>query len=164
MKKALAELFRHSTWANLLLLDECSGLTNEQLDATAVGTYGSVRNTLMHIVSAEQRYVGRLTGKMPEGPLQGDSFLGFEELKRFAQENGEKLEQLAANSSDDRKLQVTFRDGEYSIAEQILLVQAINHSTEHRAQVAAILTQQGIVPPVMDGWAYGYSTGQIRAL
>ena len=36
----------------------------------------------------------------------------------------------------------------------LLLVQAINHATEHRAQVAAILTHQGVDPPSMDGWTY----------
>ena len=36
----------------------------------------------------------------------------------------------------------------------LLLVQAINHATEHRTQVAAILTQLGIEPPGMDGWTY----------
>ena len=36
----------------------------------------------------------------------------------------------------------------------ILLIQAINHATEHRAQVATILTQQGSTPPEMDGWTF----------
>jgi uncharacterized damage-inducible protein DinB len=36
----------------------------------------------------------------------------------------------------------------------ILLTQAINHATEHRAQVMAILTQIGIQPPDLDGWSY----------
>jgi uncharacterized damage-inducible protein DinB len=40
-----------------------------------------------------------------------------------------------------------------------LLTQAINHSTEHRAQIATILTQQGIEPPDMSGWAYMEAAG-----
>jgi uncharacterized damage-inducible protein DinB len=42
----------------------------------------------------------------------------------------------------------------YTLPVWLLLLQAINHATEHRAQVAAILTQQGIEPPGMDGWTY----------
>jgi uncharacterized damage-inducible protein DinB len=46
----LTTLFRHHLWANLRLFERCAGLTNEQLDAPVVGTYGSIRDTLQHIV------------------------------------------------------------------------------------------------------------------
>ncbi len=36
----------------------------------------------------------------------------------------------------------------------ILLTQVINHATEHRAQIMAILTQLGIEPPELDAWTY----------
>ena len=41
------------------------------------------------------------------------------------------------------------------IPASVILVQAINHATEHRAQAQAILTQLGIEPPAIDGWAHG---------
>ena len=47
-----------------------------------------------------------------------------------------------------------WRGADYTLPVWLLLVQAINHATEHRAQVAAILTQQGIEPPSLDGWTY----------
>jgi hypothetical protein len=50
----LATLFRHNLWANLRLLERCSELTGEQLDATIVGGFGSIQDTLEHIVRAEQ--------------------------------------------------------------------------------------------------------------
>jgi uncharacterized damage-inducible protein DinB len=34
----------------------------------------------------------------------------------------------------------------------LILLQAVNHGTEHHPQVATILTQLGIDPPAMDGW------------
>jgi uncharacterized damage-inducible protein DinB len=40
------------------------------------------------------------------------------------------------------------------VPKTILLTQAINHATEHRAQIMAILTQLGIQPPDLDGWSY----------
>jgi uncharacterized damage-inducible protein DinB len=42
----------------------------------------------------------------------------------------------------------------YDLPKTIILTQAINHATEHRAQVMAILTQLGIQPPELDGWTY----------
>lgn len=36
----------------------------------------------------------------------------------------------------------------------VVLVQAINHATEHRSQVFTSLTQQGLVVPELGGWGY----------
>jgi uncharacterized damage-inducible protein DinB len=43
----------------------------------------------------------------------------------------------------------------------LFLLQAINHGTEHRSQVATILTQPGFQPPKMDGWTYFEDSGQM---
>jgi uncharacterized damage-inducible protein DinB len=43
----------------------------------------------------------------------------------------------------------------------LFLLQAVNHSTEHRSPVATMLTQLGIEPPAMDGWAYFFASGQL---
>lgn len=45
-------------WANLLLLDACKDLSESQLDAADIeGTFGSIQDTLLHLASAEGRYV-----------------------------------------------------------------------------------------------------------
>ena len=43
----------------------------------------------------------------------------------------------------------------------LLLLQAVNHGTEHRSQIATVLTQLGIEPPEMDGWTYFFASGQM---
>lgn len=54
MSAELTELFKHNLWGNLRLLDACEKLSDEQLDATSPGTYGSIRDTLVHIASGEE--------------------------------------------------------------------------------------------------------------
>jgi uncharacterized damage-inducible protein DinB len=61
-------------------LDFCASLSDDQVKATAVGTFGSIRATLVHIVGAEVDYVNRATGKLPAVPLPSDHFPGFEVL------------------------------------------------------------------------------------
>ena len=46
----------------------------------------------------------------------------------------------------------------------LFLLQAVNHGTEHRSQVATILTQLGVEPPEMDGWTYFFASGQMVAV
>jgi uncharacterized damage-inducible protein DinB len=50
MVSLLVTLYEHNTGANLRVLDFCAGLSDEQLDASAPGTFGRVRDTLVHIV------------------------------------------------------------------------------------------------------------------
>ena len=57
----LTTLFRHNLWANLRLLEQCAGLSAEQLDATIPGSFGSIRETLEHIVTSEQAYYSRIS-------------------------------------------------------------------------------------------------------
>ncbi len=65
MASILVRMFEHNHWANLRAVEACADLTDGQLDATVVGTGGPIRDTLMHIAGAEQRYVMRLSGRRP---------------------------------------------------------------------------------------------------
>src|SRR4051794_24110226 len=94
----LTKLFEHNTWANLKLLDFCEGLSDEQLDATAVGCFGTVRNTLRHIVGSEVYYVECVNGKLPAKPIPRDQFPGFEMLKDAVRWSGDELLQLALSA------------------------------------------------------------------
>jgi uncharacterized damage-inducible protein DinB len=161
----LVALFKHSVWANLKVLDFCEGLSEEQLGASAIGTYGSIQDTLWHMVGAEVSYVHRVIGKWPPEPPSREGFTNIAVLKKSARWTGEELLKLAlaarANSmvqeeSDESPVVVV----RYPLAS--LLMQAINHATEHRAHVSTIITQLGLEPPNMDGWTYMEETGQFQ--
>lgn len=160
----LIELFHHNTWANLKLLDFCEGLSDDQLVASATGTYGAIRDTLLHIVGAEVSYVNRANGKLPAQPLNSEQFPGFEALKQAASWAGDELLQLALSARTDTT--VRQHPPRMSIQYRLagLMVQAINHSTEHRTQVSTILTQSGIEPPEMTGWQYMDEMGELEEI
>ena len=61
MTSEIADFFRYNLWANWCLLDACAPLSDAQLDATVRGTYGSVRDTLMHLFDSEEHYVEDIT-------------------------------------------------------------------------------------------------------
>lgn len=161
MSSALEEMFEHNAWANISLLEFCEKLSDEQLDLRVEGTYGTIRDTLMHVIGGDERYIARLTGEAYPNPLSYEGFPGFEELKDRTRRAGALLKDLAAKKSNDL-LNLSLQGGEYSIPASVVLVQAINHGNEHRAQVLVNMTQQGIEPPTLDGWTYGRASGQIR--
>jgi uncharacterized damage-inducible protein DinB len=159
----LSEFFRHNAMMNERLLEACKQLSPEQLDATSVGTYGGIGATLVHIANAQEGYAARFLGTERPERLPEDSFPGFEALAaRFANGNAQ-LQEAAARASEDHEVQVTGDDppGTWRMPASLLLLQAINHSTEHRSQVATILTQLGVEPPGMDGWTYFFDSGQM---
>jgi len=158
----LTAFFEHNAWANLKLLDFCERLSDEQLNATAIGGFGSIRDTLWHIIGAEVSYVDRVNGKRPPSPLPQGQFPGFEPLKDAVRWAGDEMLQLALSARKD----TTVRQRpprmliEYKLAS--LMVQAITHSTEHRAQISAIITQLGMEPPDMSGWQYMEEIGELH--
>ena len=160
----LTTLFAHNTWANLRLLDFCAKLSDEQLDATAIGCFGSIRDTLWHIVGAEVSYVRRVNGKLPPQPISRDVFPGFAVVKEVARWTNLELLQLALAARKDTMVTESEQDMacEYTLAS--LMMQAINHATEHRAQIAAIITQLGMEPPDMSGWQYMEDRGELKEL
>lgn len=158
----LTTLFEHNAWANLKLLDFCEALSDAQLDATAIGCFGSIRDTLVHIVRAEVSYVERVNGKLPAKTLAPGQVPGFEMLKDTARWTSDELLQLALSAREDTSVQERppRRRIEYKLAS--LMVQAITHSTEHRTQISAIITQLGMEPPDMSGWKYMEEIGELQ--
>lgn len=157
----IEQLFRHNTWANLTLLAACEGLSDEQLDTSVPGNYGSIRDTLLHIVGSEVSYVNRVNGHLPGEPPKDDEFPGFELLKHDAEWCGAELLQLAQQAQPSDIVTQVRRGSRAQYPLTGLMVQVINHSTEHRTQVATTLTQLGIQPPEMSGWEYMAATGQL---
>lgn len=169
MESSLTTMFEHNLWANLRLLDVCAGLDEELLNARATGTYGRLRDTLLHILACEEIYVNLLTGREPVHTLgEGAGFPGFEELRQRARRSGEELIRIAELVDPAQVLRGTWRtkprawQGKpFSIQSTIPLLQAINHGTEHRSHVATVLSQLGIKPPALDAWAYGLEQGTV---
>jgi uncharacterized damage-inducible protein DinB len=59
----LEKLFEHNNWANQKIIQACYALSDEQLDAEPQSvTKGTIRRTLVHLVSSQQSYLRTLTG------------------------------------------------------------------------------------------------------
>jgi uncharacterized damage-inducible protein DinB len=94
MNEVLLELYRHKTWATLRLIEHCQSLDDAQLDATIPGTYGTIRDTLRHLVGAEERYFWEVTGNrlaepFPDGPVPLAELAG--RIRRFVERAGVRI-------------------------------------------------------------------------
>ncbi len=153
MVPILVRLFEHHHWANLRAVEACAALADAHLDATVPGTFGSIRVTLMHIAGAEQSYVRRLSGRQPTYSAR-EGWPGAERLRHALDESGRALIELAGRADPDEVLMTESQGRPSPLPVATVYIQAINHATEHRSQIATILTQQGIEPPDFSGWAW----------
>ena len=158
-----AEAFRYHRWANLHLLDVCGALTDEQLQLTAAGTYGTIGATLMHLVGAEQRYIWRLTGAEPRFK-EKDGFPGVAALRELAAGSADRMIELAQEINPDDEIEATFSDGRHRLRSGVVLVQALHHGNDHRTHICTVLGSHGISYGDMDVWAYGDAVGAIVPL
>ena len=153
MTTGLSDFFRYNLWANLRLLDACADLSDAQLDATTKGTFGSVRETLLHLFAAEEGFVRGITGTFPTPQLKElNTFPGFDELRRRAERSGKELTTIAEQGDLSKMLHLEC--GTYDATVIVVLIQAVNHAIDHRSQISTVLSQQDIEPPELDGWAY----------
>src|SRR2546422_10046611 len=62
-RPAFADAFAHHVWATLRLIDACLALSAEQLGTAVTGTYGSILETMRHLVVGDSSYLIAMTGK-----------------------------------------------------------------------------------------------------
>ncbi|HEX9364835.1 MAG TPA: DinB family protein [Candidatus Dormibacteraeota bacterium] len=160
MSQAMLESFRHKTWATLQLIDFCRGLRDEQLDATTPGTYGSIRETLRHLVRAEEGYFARLTGKRFQEPLPESGGVPLDELAERIRRLGPEWEKLAQDADAQAKLFTT--DDGWRLAGALLMAQAVHHADDHRTHVMSVISAIGIEGPDLDVWCYADATGNVE--
>lgn len=158
MGDLIADLYRQNEWANLKLLQVCRGLTDTQMDTAAIGSYRSIRQTLAHFLNSETYYVRRLGGDYagPEIP-EGGPWPGFDALEAAVRASAAGL--LGRARAAQAAAVAEPAGGEPD--NEVVLVQALNHSTEHRGQVCTIMSGLRLEPPDLSGWAWAEADGRI---
>lgn len=163
MNTPLAEMLRYNKWANLALFETCRALTDEQLDARAPGTSGSVRVLLAHIAGGQQTFVLRTMGRQHEGELNRTSpWPGFDTLIDLIARSSDDLIAIAEGLGADREVDLPYLGKVYRYPVSFFLVHAMAHGSEHRTEIKLTLAQLGMETPDLDGWPYSAAAGYGR--
>jgi uncharacterized damage-inducible protein DinB len=150
----LQSLFDYSYWANQKLFDVIARLTPEQFTRTVDGTHGSIRNTMVHVLSAEWGWLSRCGGPDRGPPLNQADFPTFDSLiavwSKVEKEMRAFLDKLR---DDDLNRIVEFAIGgseKRAMPVGQLLQHSANHGAHHRGQVSLLLRLQGFNPENFD--------------
>ena len=161
-RSLLADAFAHHVWATLRLIDTCLALSPEQLETRVPGTYGSIIDTMRHLVGGDSWYMFDMTGD-PARRIEADQ-MDLRALRTAMERDGAAWVQLLNKDPDPEVVlkEVDESDGyERDAPVGIRLAQALHHGTDHRSQICTVLTAIGVQPPSIDVWDFGVDTGLI---
>ena len=152
--KDLELLFDYAYWANGKLLSVISKLSPEEFKRPVGGSYESVRNTMVHILSAEWGWLSRCGGKERGPRLNAADFPSLESvLEVWGKVEGYVREFLSVLKDEDMVRNIEFVDdraGSHSMPLVELMHHAMNHGVHHRGQLALLLRLLGREPGNFD--------------
>ena len=150
----LKTLFDYSYWANAGLRDVLSQVTTEQFTKRVAGSYGSIRNTMVHMLSAEWGWLERCGGAARGPALKVDDYPTVTSVfDRWQYVETRVREFLSILRDEDLERVVEFAIGggpRQSMPLGQLLHHAAIHGVHHRGQVALLLRAVGHVPGNFD--------------
>jgi uncharacterized damage-inducible protein DinB len=150
----LKTLFDYGYWANNKLFPVISQLTPEQFTKTIDGSHGSIRNTLVHMLSAEWGWLDRCGGPARGPALDPADYPTPESvLPTWNNVEADFRDYLSKLHDEDLTRIVEFAIGG-SVKRAMPLVEllqhAANHGVHHRGQVSLLLRLAGYAPENFD--------------
>jgi uncharacterized damage-inducible protein DinB len=156
--KDLEALFDYSYWANRQLFVAVSQLTDEQFTQQVAGSYGSVRNTLVHILSAEWGWLDRCGGTARGPALKAIDYPTLASVRDRWQQVEQLVRGFLSGLRDedlDRTVEWALGGGpKHTSRLGHLLHHAAIHGVHHRGQVALLLRLLGHTPGNFDAVFY----------
>ncbi|HTX89963.1 MAG TPA: DinB family protein [Anaerolineales bacterium] len=154
MKEQISSLYEYGDWVNQRLLDTAAILTEEEFKRKVLHGFESVHQTLVHMLGAEVLWLARWEGQSPKSILAPADLMTVQAVReRWIDLNGERQAYLAGlkEAELDQNVEWTnMRDQSYVLPRWQVMLHCANHSTHHRSEVAAILTELGHEPDSTD--------------
>ena len=146
----LTTLIDFHYWARDRVLDAVAQLTPEQYTRDLGSSFPSVRDTLVHLYSAEWAWLQRWQGTSPTAMLAPSGFPDVSTLRKAWVEHESRLRAFAESLGPEavtRQFDYTALDGRpFRSRFTEMLQHVVNHGTYHRGQVTTMLRQLGPPP------------------
>jgi len=148
------QLFEYNRWANRRTREAVARVSPEQFTRGIGGSYGSLRNTVAHLISSEWVWLRRWKGTSPTAPPFRDDELTVDNLDSRWQpielEMQVFVDSLTPESVERIISYSTTRGQPFSEPLWQQLQHVVNHSSYHRGQIVTLLRQLGAEPAGTD--------------
>jgi uncharacterized damage-inducible protein DinB len=146
MKELLQQYAAYNIWANKLLVDRISKLSDDEINKEITSSFPSLFKTMQHLWLAEEVWWQRL--KLVENiNLQSEKFTGsFAELTANHAKQSQQWVEWINNANENQLLHVFayIRNKEQHKMPVYQMIQHVfNHASYHRGQLVTMLRQLG---------------------
>ncbi len=154
IREMVATMYRYNTWANDRILDTAAELSADEYRSPGGASFDSVHDTLVHIMGAQWLWLSRWKGTSPTALPPAGAFADLGALRRrWAEIEANTQAFLAALTEPQLERVIEYRNFEgerwaYPLWQQML--HQVNHGTQHRSEVAMLLTRFGHSPGWLD--------------
>ena len=154
-ESTLVEFIRYNAWANQQVLAACRNASEAQLSAKIPGAYGSIRDTLFHMLWAEGDYINRITGSRPMPSSNWEvASPSLDEFAAYAAQTGEAFLDVVQRVPPTQNVHEEENGFTMDYHARQLFMQVVNHGIEHRTNITTYLAGQGLPVPEIDNWGY----------
>ena len=158
-----ADAFRHFygyhfTENRHLWDDYVTALSYEQFTQASDYSYGSVRDQIVHLISADEVWFSELQGIEPSEPFPSADLDDRERIRAYWDSVEQMMRAYLAELQDDTLFDTPIEEPEDDkdlIVWQVLL-HVVNHGTDHRAQLLRLLNDLGVKTTSQDYIFYVY--------
>jgi uncharacterized damage-inducible protein DinB len=156
----LYRLFDYGYWANAKLFPVIEQLAPEQFTQFIDTRHGSIRNTIVHMLSAEWGWLDRCGGPARGPALKPEDFATAQSVFKTWRKVESDLRTFLAGLSDadlDRVVEFTIPPGDtQALPLGRLLQHSANHGVHHRGQLSLLLRMRGYAPENFDLLLYDF--------
>ena len=151
-------LYAYNRWANQRILDTAENLTWEQFLMDVGASFPSVRDTLVHTMVVQNNWLYRFQRLDLPPAKEFDEFPDLAAIIRAWEQIDAATESyvLSLSESDvDETIEYVNSIGNRCRYQRWqMMAHQVNHATQHRSEVAVMLTQFGYSPGALDYLVY----------
>lgn len=134
----------YNIWANDVLINVLLEQDKALLEKELVGSFPTIRATILHLWFAETGWLSRLNGNGWETTKVTDFKGTNKELFIEWQSSSQDFKNFVANSNLETEIQFHHQGQEFSIPAREIVQTVFNHGSYHRGQVVMMMRQLGI--------------------
>jgi uncharacterized damage-inducible protein DinB len=149
--------YSYNRWATEKILEAAEGLSRDAFIQPDDSPFGSIRNTLVHILEAQRGWLAIWKGEITESDandeLVAEEFPDVESVRsmwRLVECETDAFLDTLTESELNAHVSAKFEWGDLSAPLWEMLVHVVNHGTQHRSEAAVTLSSLGHSPGMVD--------------
>ncbi len=133
-------------------------LSQEQFTQPVAYSYGSVKDQIVHLISADDLWFCELRGVEPQNDLNPADFPNRESIRAHWDAVEQNMRDYLAKLRDDMLFDKPIKEPNEDRVLSVwqVLLHVVNHGTDHRAQILRLLNDLGVKTTSQDYIFYVY--------